>query len=206
VLDRDVYHGDFLSEMKEWNGIHMPQISPSAEAESPPPLMRIIEALLFVGGAPLTASRASEIIRNLPAEQFVTAIDELNRAYRRQGRPYVIRSTEQGFVLTLKPQFRTVRERLLGSPREARLTPQALDVLALVAYRQPVSKAELDSQRGTDSRGPLQQLVRVGLIAVETRVEGSPKETQYKTTARFLELFGLRSLDDLPQTGDLQRM
>jgi segregation and condensation protein B len=176
------------------------------DPETPPPLLRIIEALLFVGGAPLTPARAKEIVRGLSPEQFVACVDELNRDYRRQRRPYGIHSTEQGFVLVLKPQFRTVRERLLGSPREARLTPQALDVLALVAYRQPVSKAELDTQRGNDSRGPLQQLVRLGLIAVETRVEGSPKETQYKTTARFLELFGLRSLDDLPQTGDLQRM
>jgi segregation and condensation protein B len=172
---------------------------------SPPPVPRIIEALLFVGGAPLTAARAKEIIRHLPEDEFLAAIDSLNRDYRRQARPYLICASEEGYVLRLKPQFRAVRERLLGSPREARLTPQSLDVLALIAYRQPISKAELDSQRGTDSRGSLQQLVRLSLVAVESP-EGNPKEARYKTTARFLELFGLRSLDDLPQTGDLQRL
>jgi len=176
------------------------------ELESPPPFMRIIEAILFVGGAPLTAERAKEIIRNLPEEQFLAAIDCLNRDYRRQARPYVIQTTEEGFVLRLKPQFRAVRERLLGSPREARLTPQSLDLLALVAYRQPISKAELDSQRGTDSRNSLQQLVRLGLVAVENTPEAKPKDARYKTTARFLDLFSLRSLGDLPQTGDLQRL
>ena len=181
------------------------QAATSPEKSSPPPVRRIIEALLFVGGAPLTAQRAKEIIRRLPEDQFLAAIDELNRDYRRQARPYLIQATDEGFVLRLKPQFRAVRERLLGSPREARLTPQALDVLALIAYRQPISKAELDSQRGADSRGSLQQLVRLGLAAVESP-EGNPKEARYKTTGRFLELFGLASLNDLPQTGDLQRL
>lgn len=176
------------------------------EADSPPPPVRIVEALLFVGGPPLTPARAGEIVRNLTADQFRTIVDELNRDYRRQNRPYFIHTSDAGYVLTLKPQFRGVKERLAGSPREARLTPGALDVLALVAYRQPLTKADIDSLRGNDSRGPLQQLVRLGLIAVETQPELGPKETAYVTTPRFLELFGLRSLDDLPQTGDLQRM
>jgi segregation and condensation protein B len=176
------------------------------DVESPPTPARIVEALLFVGGPPLTPTRAGEVVRNLTADQFRGIIDELNRDYRGQNRPYVIHASEAGFVLALKPQFRGVKDRLIGSPREARLTPGALDVLALVAYRQPLGKAEIDSQRGSDSRGPLQQLVRLGLVAVEPRPDLGPKETAYATTPRFLELFGLRSLDDLPQTGDLQRL
>ena len=176
------------------------------EHESPPPPARIVEALLFVGGPPLTPARAGEIVRNLTADQFRGVVDDLNREYRRQNRPYVIHASDAGYVLALKPQFRGVKERLAGSPREARLSPGALDVLALVAYRQPLQKAEIDSQRGNDSRSPLQQLVRLGLVAVESRPELGPKETAYMTTPRFLELFGLRSLDDLPQTGDLQRL
>jgi segregation and condensation protein B len=175
-------------------------------SESPPTPARIVEALLFVGGPPLTPARAGEIVRNLTVEQFRGIVDDLNREYRRQNRPYVIQANEAGYILALKSQFRAVKERLTGTPREARLTPGALDVLALVAYRQPLNKAEIDSQRGSDSRSPLQQLVRLGLIAVETRPEIGPKETAYVTTPRFLELFGLRSLDDLPQTGELQRL
>jgi segregation and condensation protein B len=179
---------------------------PKAEIETPPPLLRIIEALLFVGGPPLSAERAGEIIRRLPPEQFEGIIDELNRTYRRQRRPYVIQSSEQGYVLSLKPQFRGVVERLAASPREARLTDAALQVLSLIAYRQPVSKTEIDSQRGNDSRGPLQQLVRLGLVAAEPRPELGGNESGYVTTPRFLELFELRGLDDLPRAGDLQRL
>ena len=99
------------------------------------------------------------------------------------------------------PQFRAVRERLNGSPREARLTPAALDVLAVIAYRQPIAKTDIDSQRGNDSRGPLRQLLRLGLVAVESGKDGG-----YITTRRFLEMFDLQSLDDLPRTGDLQQL
>ena len=174
--------------------------------DGPPTPLRIVEALLFVGGPPLTAQRAGEIVRNLSAEQYRKIVDELNRDYRRQGRPYLIQTSEPGCTLTLKPWFHAVQERLAASPREARLTAGARDVLALIAYRQPVSRADIDSQRGADSRGPLQQLVRLGLVAVTRSAEKPDKDAVYSTTPRFLELVGLNSLDDLPQTGDLQRL
>jgi segregation and condensation protein B len=173
---------------------------------TPPTPKQIVEALLFVGGQPLSADRAAEIVRNLSSEQFGQIIDDLNRDYRRQGRPYAIHATPQGFVLQLKPQFRGIRERLTASPREARLTPAALDVLALIAYKQPLTKAAIDSQRGAESRAALQQLIRLGLIALIPQPELGPRETAYVTTPRFLEVFGLSSLDDLPQAGDWQRL
>ncbi len=178
----------------------------SSATDTPPTPRQIVEALLFVGGPPLSGERAGEIVRNLTPDQLRQIVDDMNRDYRRQGRPYAVHAAEPGYTLMLKPQFRGIRERLAGSPREARLTPHALDVLALVAYRQPISKAEIDSQRGTDSRGPLHQLVRLGLIAVVPRPELGARETAHVTTPRFLELFGLETLEDLPQTGDLQRL
>jgi segregation and condensation protein B len=182
-----------------------PAPPPSASVQ-PPPLARIVEALLFLGGAPLTAARACEAIRGLSQAQFTQMIDTLNRDYRQQGRPYAIHLDGQGYVLTLRPRFRAVVERLHGGPREARLSPAAIDVLALVAYRQPVTKQEVDSLRGAESGALLRQLVRRGLLAVVPSVVGNTREVAYGTTARFLELFGLRNLDDLPQTQDLQRL
>jgi segregation and condensation protein B len=172
-------------------------------SETPPP-RRIVEALLFVGGAALSARRAGEIVRSLEPEQLRRIVDELNRDYRRQGRPYSIQAGPDGYTLALKSQFRGVRGRLAGSPREARLTAAALDVLALIAYRQPLLKSDIDAQRGTDSRSPLQQLVRLGLISMIH--EPGSKTAAHVTTARFLELFGLDSLEDLPQTDDLRRL
>src|SRR5436309_15267191 len=90
--------------------------SPATEVggAAPPSPVRIIEALLFVGGAPLTAVRACEIIRGLSAEQFQQAIDELNHAYRRQGRPYAVVPHGQGHALALRPRYQAVAERLFG--------------------------------------------------------------------------------------------
>jgi segregation and condensation protein B len=178
---------------------------PADESAAPPPLRRIIEAMLFVGGAPLTAQRAAEAVRGLTPEQFRDILDGLNRDYRQQGRPYRIRVREQGCELVLQPRFRGVLDRLYGTTREARLSPAALDVLALVAYRQPISKQEVEALRGTDSAGALRQLVRLGLIVVR-RGEAGQREVTYSTTARFLSLFQLRSLDDLPRTQDLQKL
>jgi segregation and condensation protein B len=180
--------------------------SPASQSLSPPPMQRIVEALLFVGGAPLTSARACETIRGLTDEQFLQAIDGLNREYRQQGRPYVVQAQSGGYVLALRPRFREVVERLHGGQREARLSPSAIDALALVAYRQPVTKAEIDSLRGAESGSLLRQLVRRGLIAVVQRGDAQHREVSYGTSQRFLDLFQLNSLEDLPQTQDLQRL
>jgi segregation and condensation protein B len=206
-----------LLEQQTWavDGDLAPTAEPAADREShpaaaapvaPPPLPRILEALLFVGGPPLTAVRAGEVVRGLTAAQFTQAIDSLNRDYRQQGRPYLIQAQDQGYVLVLRPRYRPVLEKLYGGVREARLSPAAIDVLALVAYRQPATKQEIDSLRGADSGSLLRQLVRRGLIAVVHRGDADQKTVSYGTTARFLELFRLQSLDDLPQTQDLQRL
>jgi segregation and condensation protein B len=175
------------------------------EPVAPPPLARIVEALLFVGGAPLTAARAAEVVRGLTLEQFSESIAALNRAYRAQGRPYRINPRDQGHELALRPGFRVVVERLHGATREARLTQVALDALSIVAYRQPIARQEVDSLRGAPSMSVLRQLVRLGLIAVQ-RGDGTRGEALYGTTPRFLKLFQLRSLDDLPRTQDLQKL
>jgi segregation and condensation protein B len=174
--------------------------------EAPPPLVRIVEALLFVGGAPLTAARAGETVRGLSEPQFVEAVAALNAEYRAQGRPYLIQAQAQGYALALRPRFKPVAERLHGGVRAARLSPAAIDVLALVAYRQPATKQEIDTLRGTDCGALLRQLVRRGLVAVVHRADAERREVTYGTTARFLDQFKLHSLDDLPQTQELQRL
>jgi segregation and condensation protein B len=171
-----------------------------ADTASPPPPQRIVEALLFAGGQPLTAERVTAAVRGLPADEFQRAIDALARDYRRQNRPYAIQQTAQGYVLALKPRYQSLVDRLSGAPREARLSRPAVEVLSLIAFRQPVTRAEIDSQRGSDSGALVRQLVRLGLIVADS----GGTDATYSTTPRFLELFGLQSLDDLPRTDDLQ--
>jgi segregation and condensation protein B len=182
---------------------------PSPETAGPavaPTPRRVIEAFLFVGGDPLTAERAGEAIRGLTPAQFHDAVAELNRDYRQQGRPYHIQARDHGYVLMLRPRYRPLIEKLYGGPREARLSQAAIDVLALVAYRQPVTRREVESLRGMESGNVLRQLVRRGLLSVVHRAQAGQREVAYGTTQRFLELFGLTNLEDLPQTLDLQRL
>jgi segregation and condensation protein B len=179
--------------------------APASDDTPPPPLARIVEALLFVGGPPLSYPRAAEAVRDLTEEQFTQAVAGLNHEYQQQGRPYRAQFREGGYELALRPAHRQIRDRLYGSARrEARLSPPALDTLALVAYRQPVTRREVDALRGADSLALLRQLVRLGLIAVQ-RGDAEAQEVMYGTTARFLRLFGLKNLDDLPRTRDVER-
>jgi segregation and condensation protein B len=173
--------------------------------ETPPSPEQIVEALLFAGGPALTAEKACEAVRGLTPEAFRLAVDALNKSYRTQNRPYAVVPRDTGFVLAVRPGFRTVKERLFGGPKETRLTQPALDVLSLVAYRQPVGKADVDAWRGADSGGLLRQLVRLGLVAVTRRAAGETP-AGYGTTPRFLELFGLASVDDLPRPGESVQM
>jgi segregation and condensation protein B len=173
-------------------------------SETPPNAEQIVEAMLFVGGPPLTHAVAGAAVRGLTADRFQVAIDGLNKKYRDQNRPYSIQSRDGGYVLAVSPKHRGLRERLFGGPREARLSAPAIDVLAVVAYRQPVGKAEIDAVRGTDSGGTLRLLVRLGLVAVQHRAEAGTREVRYGTTPRFLQTFNLTSLDELPRLGETQ--
>ena len=180
-----------------------PFAEPVNDPTVPPTPIQIIEALLFVGGPALTAEQAAESIRGLTADQFRECIDTLNRVYRSQNRPYLVVHGATGYVLRVSRKFAAIRERLYGGPREARLNQPALDALSQVAYRQPIGKSELDAARGIDSSGVLRQLVRLGLVASESGEDGQPV---YRTTARFLEVFRLRDLDDLPELGEPKRV
>lgn len=174
------------------------------DAVVPPPPIAIFEALLFVGGAPLTPAALGGVLRGVTAEQIADWIETLNRLYRKQNRPYSIQHRDQGWVMALKPAYRDIRDKLYGGPREARLSPAALDVLSLIAYRRPIAKAELDALQGSDCTTALRQLVRLGFVAETSRAQGG--QAAYGPTARFLEHFGLASLDDLPQLGEMKQV
>ncbi len=196
---------------KVWEVAGVPALpEPTSAAErpptepTPPPLVRVIEAILFLGGPALTFDRAAAAVRGLTAAPFTQVLDTLNRDYRRQRRPYAVRVQDGGYVLALRPRFEPVLEKIYGGGREARLSPAAVDVLALVAYRQPATRQEIEGLRGAECAALLRQLVRRGLVAVIRRGDAGGKDVCYVTTSRFFKVFGLKSLDDLPQTQDLQ--
>jgi segregation and condensation protein B len=106
--------------------------------------------------------------------------------------------------MTLLDEFASLRDKFYGKVREARLSQVAIDVLSLVAYNQPMSRAELDALRDKDNGPILSQLIRRRLLLIERR-DDAPQIKYYRTTDRFLKLFGLASIDDLPRTQELER-
>ncbi|MFY9256520.1 MAG: SMC-Scp complex subunit ScpB [Fuerstiella sp.] len=161
----------------------------------------VIEAALFVGGeVALTGKRLASLIgTDTDARVAVKLIDELNESYAFQNRPYEIRLHEGGFRMELKPKFANVQLKVFGiGPREVKLSPEVLEVLAFVAYNQPVTKQDLDSIQQRNALTHVRRLIRLQVVEVE-RVGSRRSDVAYVTGERFLELFGLTSLDELPQ-------
>lgn len=173
-------------------------------AEPPVTARQVIEACLFVGGSALTSARLAGLLRgDYTAEDVETMIDDLNRQYDAEARPYEIRLGEGGYRLAVREAYERIRHKVYGlGPKEVRLSQDALEVLALVAYHQPATE-ELLGELGRPAAGAtLRLLLRRDLIAVD-RSPDDAKTVAYRTTPRFLSLFGLGSLDDLPRPEDL---
>lgn len=162
--------------------------------------LAILEALLFVGvpgGRPLAASAVAELVRGLQPEEVAALATELRRRYEAEGRPYEVAAVADGWVLRLRPEFARFGSVLEGRARMVRLDADALDVLALVAWNQPVPRDRL-VELGCDARpAVLRQLVHRGLLELRQPAGGDGPPT-YHTTTRFLEVFGLAALADLP--------
>ncbi|MBN2022344.1 MAG: SMC-Scp complex subunit ScpB [Pirellulales bacterium] len=169
--------------------------------------MTILEAMLFVDNSenrPLAASRAAELMRGVEPSEIHELVRRLNERYRANRCPYQVVSEDAGYRMQLRSEFHGLRNRFHGRVREARLSQAAIDVLAIVAYRQPLSGDEVTRLRDKPSGHLLAQLVRRRLLRIERPADRSQKAV-YHTTDRFLDLFGLASLDDLPQSEELDR-
>ena len=165
---------------------------------------RILEAVLFVGGPPLTSKKLCSLLRREFDQDYVDRkIEELNEQYKAQNRPYEITLGEGGYRMELSSEYDAVRDRVYGlGPREIKLSQEALEVLSMVAYRQPVSKQTLEDSGKENAGATLRQLLRRDLIALERGEKRG--DVQYTTTNRFLELFGLGDLEELPVADDLE--
>lgn len=168
----------------------------------------ILEAMLFVGhpdNRPLESHEVAALMRGVRPAEIDEMVQELSALYEAEGCPYCIRSVGAGYRMELRREFYPLRDKFYGRVKAARLSQTVVDVLAIVAYNQPIRAEEIDRLRGRPSGGVLNQLVRRQLVEVERVVLDGKKVKQYTTTTRFLELFGLESLDELPQSQDVER-
>ncbi len=160
----------------------------------------IFEAMLFVGNEdnrPLSAEKAAELMRDVSPDEIPALVDELNAFYQSENAPYRVIKEGDGFRLVLREEFAHIGQRFYGRIQEARLSQAAIDVLAVVAYKQPIGGEQIGKLRGKPSSHLLSQLARRGLIRID-REASTPRNPQFRTTDRFLKVFNLESLGDLP--------
>lgn len=165
----------------------------------------IVEGMLFVGkeeGQPLTSREMASHIRDVSPREVESLIEEMNEGYEESNAPYRVESAGQGFRFVLHAEFEPVRQRFFGRTREAKLTPQAIEVLSVVAYRQPIDAEEVTRLRGGRSHSQLNNLVRRGLLRID-RPQQTPRKAIYSTTDRFNALFRIDSPGDLPNSEEL---
>ncbi len=164
----------------------------------------VIEGAVFVGGdVALTARKLASLIgQDVDNRVAVSLVDSLNQSYQRENRPYEIRLHEGGYRLELREEFQDVRTRTFGiGPKDVKLSPETLEVLAFVAWNQPVGKEQIEAIGRQNPMALLRQLLRLQLV--ELQRNGTKRtDVSYVTTAKFLKLFGLKSIADLP-TADI---
>ena len=162
---------------------------------APPAPVQLVESLLFVAGEPVTLAQLAKALE-LPAEAIAAALEALEAECRGRG----VRVQRHGDLVQLvsAPESARAVAGFLGVQASGRLSPAALEVLAIVAYRQPLTRAQVDSIRGVDSSGTLRALLSRDLVAEAGRVESIGRPILYATTPLFLQQFGLTSLADLP--------
>jgi segregation and condensation protein B len=171
-------------------------MSEQIEQINPPSLESCIEALLFAASEPVAPGQLAEALERKQAE-VEEALKRLSDSYA-DGRGLRVQWYAGRVQLTTAPNLAPLVERFLGLEATARLSRAGLETLAIVAYRQPVTRPGIDAIRGVNSDGVLKSLLNKGLVQEMGRAEGPGRPILYGTTSAFLQHFGLSSMDDLP--------
>ncbi|HEV7222779.1 MAG TPA: SMC-Scp complex subunit ScpB [Pirellulales bacterium] len=167
--------------------------------------MARLEAVLLLASEPLSSRKIGQFASLADGTEARTLIRRLNRLYDSQGSAFRVEEVAGGFQLLTRPKFGGWLRRLHPTSVETRLSGPALETLALVAYRQPVVRAEIESIRGVQCGEMLRQLMERDLVRISGRCDELGRPFLYGTTKRFLQVFGLRSLDELPRAQALRR-
>lgn len=164
-------------------------------------LQKIIETLLFITDRPVKVSRLVDVIENTNAKEVREAITKLQDMYAVRGSAIQIMEIAGGYQMCTKPEYGRWVRRLYNEKMTTRLSNAALETLAIIAYKQPLTRAEMEGIRGVDVAGPLEKLLDRGLVRVVGRKDTIGHPMVYGTTDEFLRMFGLNKVSELP---DLQ--
>lgn len=165
--------------------------------------LQLVEALIFAAPEPVASARLAEVVEGLSAPDADRAVAELNDIYERDGRAFHIVRAAGGYRFATRPAFGKWVRQLIAGVGRMRLSRAALETLSIIAYRQPVSRADIEGVRRVDVGGVLKLLLDRRLVRIAGRSKGAGRPLLYGTTTEFLKHFGLDSLSDLPQMGEL---
>ena len=166
---------------------------------------QIVEALILAAPEPISAARLAEILPYGKRKRVTELVRELNEEYEAQGRAFEIWEVAGGFQMRTRPGFASYVKQL-HRVSALRLSRAALETLALVAYRQPVTRAEIEGVRGVDPGSILRNLIERKLVHIAGHRDVPGRPMLYATARRFLEVFGMNSLEDLPTLRDLDEL
>jgi len=180
-------------------------------------LSRVIEALLFSAQKPLSIREITTAIKSAEGDdspnefarvreaEVAAAIEQLRTEYVEQGGVFQLIEKAEGWQLATDPKYAPWVRQLFPAPKPARLSAPALETLAIIAYRQPITRADVEAVRGVNIDGVLQTLMERGLVKIAGRAEIPGRPLLYETTQFFLDHFGLRDLDELPNVEELRK-
>ena len=164
-----------------------------------------IEALLFASDTPLSARRISTLTGEESIARIKNAIETLREFYRDNDRSFTIIEIAGGYQIATLPEYSSLIARLFKGKRKSRLSQPALETLAIIAYKQPISRMQIEAIRGVNCEGVITTLMDRELITITGRGEGVGKPYLYSTTRKFLEYLGLKDYRDLPSLEEIEK-
>ena len=180
-------------------------------------LSQIVEALLFASKEPVDSKKIAKIIRkvfkredeenelcSVKQPEIDETIEKLNKGYERKKSPYLIQERSTGWRIYTRIEYASFIRELFPDQKPTRLSAPALETLAIVAYRQPITKAAIEAVRGVNVDGVLQSLIERGLVSISGRSDLPGKPFLYETSSNFLEHFGIKNVEDLPNSAELR--
>lgn len=181
------------------------QMTPSVAAvPNDPAPIRIVEAILLSSDTQMSAAKIASIMGGGSSKDVRRHIDALNQEYESRGSSFRIEEIAGGYQILTLPEYNAWLVKLLRVRQETKLTAAAMETLSIVAYKQPCTRAEVEAVRGVAAGDMLNKLREMNLVKIVGRAEDLGRPILYGTTKRFLEVFGLPSLEDLPQVEALK--
>ena len=164
---------------------------------------QILEALLFVSDNPLKPEKISQVLE-LDLKTINILMDELNREYVAQGRCFRIREISSGYQMFSLPEFSEWIRKLSATNRDSRLSVAVIETLAIIAYKQPITRIEIEDIRGVSVSHVLKNLLEKKLVTIAGRKKVPGRPMLYRTTITFLSYFGLKDLSEMPQPSEFK--